>query len=581
MYLRLLTLFALLFTFTCCEGQWAKILSRLFEETAESAAARAARLAGEAAARRAAEEAFWKSIHESEKRSTLLKRPSTEVIHADELTESERKLLDDNMKNLPYLEKWEIRYLSTSDLRKYINNSKRNISAPTMPDYEFYKAPALDYSQATVTIQNELRQRGYKIQVDGRYGNETKLAVSKALKNKSLVELSHENAFVITKEDLFNKYRSKFIEQRKMLGFNAYYFNHNNYVFLPEKFNKLKQDGNKEFIKFFDGFFSKFSNHKQTFRGTGFVTVNKIGADTYVGYHANRYGGEGLFGRVINYSKATKKEKTLYLKMIFDDTKLRKIYTYGDDMEDLNKIILGKAAKKNITVITRNTGFPKSFNSTEASLKKLRGKKINAQKLTFMNGTPNSAEDVAFQGLDNNNTELFQNLYTDLNVAITAKNAIIIDSKEALITEITSGSNDLMIIVAHSDGNNIYFGNEMISIEDLKALPVRKDRKDPRTAIIASCTTGNVFIPESFVNDTKSFAQILLEKNYFDLIIAPPGNINGNDALQIIDIIDKYPVLQLNKHINSLLENGQMINLARIFYRQRPSVNIKNLAFFK
>jgi hypothetical protein len=177
--------------------------------------------------------------------------------------------------------------------------------------------------------------------------------------------------------------------------------------------------------------------------------------------------------------------------------------------------------------------------------------------------------------------KLFQNLYTDLNVAITAKNAIIIDSKEALITEITSGSNDLMIIVAHSDGNNIYFGNEMISIEDLKALPVRKDRKDPRTAIIASCTTGNVFIPESFVNDTKSFAQILLEKNYFDLIIAPPGNINGNDALQIIDIIDKYPVLQLNKHINSLLENGQMINLARIFYRQRPSVNIKNLAFFK
>ena len=103
-----------------------------------------------------------------------------------------------------------------------------------------------------------------------------------------------------------------------------------------------------------------------------------------------------------------------------------------------NKIILEKAAKKNITVITRNTGFPKSFNSTEASLKKLRGKKINAQKLTFMNGTPNSAEDVAFQGVDNKKTELFQKLYTDLNRAITGKKAIIIDSKEALWSDPSS-----------------------------------------------------------------------------------------------------------------------------------------------
>lgn len=184
--------------------------------------------------------------------------------------------------------------------------------------------------------------------------------------------------------------------------------------------------------------------------------------------------------------------------------------------------------------------------------------------MTFLNGTPDSPEEAVFQSFGAENTEALRGFNRDMNKTVLSKNATVISSKQELIEELTTGTNDFLFIVAHCDGENVFFGSSVLSIADLKSLPTRLGRRKVRMAVLFSCMTGDIYHSMPFANDAKTFAELLIEKKYFDYVIAPPGTINGDDVLRMTEIIDKHPVLELNKQFTKLLDKGEMMGLAKI-----------------
>lgn len=571
---RLLTVVVIVLMSYNGSAQWGA-LAKLFSRGAgEAAAAKAAaRSFEQAAAARATARTFEEAAARSVPRFSPGGLPHTNTdayetlsrLGLEELTADERLALQEYLSTASPIEVLRLRYMSKYSLKDFIRNLEAKAKPTVISGYELYAEPALTYSAATITIQKELRKRGYNVQVDGRFGNETKMAAAKALKQNALIEFPHEQALLISKRDLFKKYRSKFIALHKDNLINKLEFNHNNSLVLSRQVNIKDQGELNEIINYYNDFFKNFEHKNEAFRNARFMTIYNSESSTYLGFHFKNTHAEGVSGGLFNFSQATEKQKETYFELFFKDPNVKRIYVYGDHLSDLNKIIREKAMEHKVTVINRNASFKKSFDQTEASLRKLGNKKIDYTKLTFMNGTPNSTDEALFQQFPIEHTDLLKSFNAELNSAVLPKKASVISSKEELIKELTTGENDFLFIVAHCDGENVYFGSSMVSISDLKALPKRTGRKKPRIAVLFSCTTGDIYRNMPFVNDPKTFAEVIVEKNFFDLAIAPPGTIDGNDVLRMTEIIDKHPVQQLYNYLSAQMEEGQMRNLGKLF----------------
>ncbi len=482
------------------------------------------------------------------------------------LNETERNKLNTYIMRAPAWEKIRVKYMNADELKTFVGS----LGTPSIE--KAYTEPTLAYSETTVAVQEELQKLGYRVQADGRFGAQTKRAALNALKKPFSFNLSNAEVLELSRQQLFEGYKSKFIALNEGPFVSRLEFNHGNSLAISKRIHITNEEEVNNIADFYNGFFASFDNKKnEAFGDSRFLTVCKTETGTYVGYHYKNPASKGVNGGLFNFTGATAKERDAYFDLFFKDPSVKTIYIYGDDASGISSMIADKARLNKTTVIHREPGWQKSFEQTEISIKRLAGKKITGTKLTFLNGTPDSGEEAVFQSFDEAYTGMLQSLYKDVNDPVLPKNASVIKNKDELIQEITTGDNDFLFIVAHSDGENIYFGSSVLNMEELKALPVRKGRTKSRTAILFSCTTGN--ISPSFINDPKSFAGLLVDKNFFDLVIAPPGNLNGNDILRMIDVIDKYPVLELNKHFSQLMDEGQMINLAEILQ------DIKNSTF--
>ncbi len=486
----------------------------------------------------------------------------SEILY-DGLNTDQMKTMDQYLAMAKDIEKNGVSHTGTvKKSLTYLNGTTTKAKITVKPSIPpLFSEEALAYSDDALEVQEELKRRGYRVRADGRFSNETKEALAKALKRLPLRSFPHEQALEIATRDLFNNYKSKFIRLRKSDFLNGLEFNHNNQLVVSHKIAVKDQKVLKEITDFHNSFYNNFK-WPQSFKDSRFVTVYKTETESYVGCHFKKT-GEGLYGGLFDIKTATPEKKSSYLEIIFKDPAIKKVYVYGDDISDIDKAIHEEAVKHNVAVIYQNTKSKRSFNKTEIALRKLTDKKITGKRLTFLNGSPNSREEAVFQSFNIEHVESLKSLHTELNNKISVKTATVIQTKGALIKELTTGSNDFMFIIAHCDGENIYFGSNVLSISELNKLPRRINRANPRTAILFSCTSGDIYKTMLTKNDPKAFGELLLEKNFFDLIIAPPGTINGNDVLRMIDIVDKYPVLHLNKEFTNLLEKGQILNLAK------------------
>ncbi|MFT3702126.1 MAG: hypothetical protein QM802_07140 [Agriterribacter sp.] len=321
-------------------------------------------------------------------------------------------------------------------------------------------------------------------------------------------------------------------------------------------------------IKFYNDFAGKFENlTDEGLENRIFLTTLKGKTGNYIAYFKIK--NQKLIGELLPVNTTTESTILTGIKKEFSSlSENGVVYVYGDNLLDLGKAINKSASENNILLLSRNTSIKRTFNQTEAILAKFRDKKLDNSNLSFINGTPSSFEDATFQSFDNADVEILKKLKTEIDNKASGKISMVITSKEQLIQEITQGNNDVLFIVAHCDEKNMYFGSSKISLEELNSLPNRTNKEKERVAILFSCLTGNLFDKRKpflpfFKKNMQSFSEVLIEKNYFDLIISPPTTINGAETLKMIDILDKYTILELREYLNKMLVNGEMYNIVK------------------
>jgi hypothetical protein len=321
-------------------------------------------------------------------------------------------------------------------------------------------------------------------------------------------------------------------------------------------------------VKFFNGFLKKFQNSKTIeIPDRVFLVTVKGKSNKYV--VAFKVENNKLQGELQLLNSTTKQTVLTSIENSFSTLPSDgAAYFFGDDLFDLGKSITEIAGRKNILLITRNTSIEKTFEQTETALLKLKDKKLDKNSVSFLNGTPNTNEEATLQSFESVDVELLQKLRTEINVKGVEKSSAIITTREQLIDELSNGTNDVLFIVAHCDEKNIYFGSSKISIEELSNLPKRIIRDKERVAVLFSCLTGNLFDKRKpffpfFKKNLQSFSEVLIEKNFFDLIVSPPNTINGDDVLKMLDELDKHNILELRQRFNQLLQNGEFYNIAQ------------------
>lgn len=320
-------------------------------------------------------------------------------------------------------------------------------------------------------------------------------------------------------------------------------------------------------LNFYSGFLGKFENFNfDILSNRVYITTVKGANSNYVAIFKVQDGK--LIGELQKVDNVTKPQVISTIKReisaIKDDGAA---YVYGDNLFGLSKNISDAASENNVLLISRNTAIKKSFNQTEATLEKLKDKRLDKSSVSYFNGFPKTAEEAKFQDIDFD-VEGLQKAVADIDTRATTKASKTITSKDELIKELTEGENDLLFIIAHCDEKNMYFGNSKISLEEISSLPIRHDRNKERIAVLFSCMTGKIYEKQKaflpfFKKNMQSFSETLIEKNYFDLIISPPTTITVGETLNMIEALDKHNVLELRKHFNTLT-SGEIINIVKI-----------------
>ena len=327
---------------------------------------------------------------------------------------------------------------------------------------------------------------------------------------------------------------------------------------------------------FYNEFLNKFADlNEATWQNRLFLTTHRAGSGDYLGFFKVDKGIP-----IVEFQKVN----SGIIQDFFIKNKIEErfsgvgengvVYVHVDKLFGIDKWISETASKYNLLLINQNTSFKKTFDQTEKTIRNLENKRLEKSSLSFFNGIPQSIDEVKFQKFDEADIENFKNAKSEIDNKATLQTTKTITSKKDLIDEITTGKNNLLIIVAHSDGENMYFQNEKISIKELKNLVPRTDDNQARVAILFSCLTGNILEKKKpffsfWGNNLQSFSEIMLEKNFFNFIISPSEKIKVGEVLKMMNDLDKYDILDLWKVFNEHLDNGQMNNIAKLFINEK------------
>jgi hypothetical protein len=235
----------------------------------------------------------------------------------------------------------------------------------------------------------------------------------------------------------------------------------------------------------------------------------------------------------------------------------------------LNLIRMSEAAGNE--VIRRSITTVKDFNDTDQRLNAVSDRGLEPDAVAFAHGTPNSADEIAGMGFPSLSLEKWQRLNEAVEARMDGQFSFRIDSKEKLLRELSRGNHDVVFVVAHADkGKRLFLGGEEITFDELKSLPDRdgSELSRPRTAVLLSCFAGDLSEAKThfFRRELQSFAEILVNKGFFDEVLAPPGEI-GDDTLELLPQL----LTRLQKGLKGSIEG-----LLRIAAVQPKDPGVKN-----
>jgi hypothetical protein len=247
-----------------------------------------------------------------------------------------------------------------------------------------------------------------------------------------------------------------------------------------------------------------------------------------------------LIGDARLVSANPRKEAEILAAELSQYPKGTRVLFYGDDLKsvDLNRI----ADQAGIDPLRRNPTVRKSLRDTQFRLEQLTQRSIEDETTIFVNGLPADAAAVQAYGPFTAAVDAWLEARRAVESSTYGMFPNRINSLKALIEEFQNGQNDVVYVVAHSDGPYLYVGPDRISLEQLGHLPKRDagSRSRARVAVLAICNAGQISGAASsglrnlFRKQAQSLSEVLVKLGYFDQVIAPDHPIEGPEAIAAI-----------------------------------------------
>jgi hypothetical protein len=216
-----------------------------------------------------------------------------------------------------------------------------------------------------------------------------------------------------------------------------------------------------------------------------------------------------------------------------------RVYWYGDDVTSVSIADIAYGSKADL--IRRPVTIKKDIVFTDGRLAGSYRAQFSAETTVISDGIPTTEEHLMAMGRPLHEAEQWAEHGQRIRSMVDGRYRRVISTKEEFLHELQYGESDEIMLLAHSDGDHIYFGEERVSREEIEALPARQT-PHPRTraAMIISCEFGSLSEGRNqwlLWKQPKSFAELLVEKNFFDYVIAPDHLVDHEEAEAIVRVV--------------------------------------------
>jgi hypothetical protein len=214
-----------------------------------------------------------------------------------------------------------------------------------------------------------------------------------------------------------------------------------------------------------------------------------------------------------------------------------RVYYYGDQIKSID--IEGLAQSYGVDLVRRGPTIIKDFARTEKRLEEIENTGFKKKTTVLLNGIPKSQDELRGP-LQLNSLAGWQESYQRVESIMQGRHHDRIETKQQFFRELQEGTSDVLLLVAHSDGKSIYFNNERVSADELNALPDRQNLGSrARLAILISCSTGSLSRGRGpwLLKEPELIGEILVNKGFFDAVIAPDHEISVDEGLEALNDI--------------------------------------------
>jgi hypothetical protein len=245
----------------------------------------------------------------------------------------------------------------------------------------------------------------------------------------------------------------------------------------------------------------------------------------------------GLRGRMFTLPHGL---SILGLETMLIGSKAARVYYYGDELRqvDLSKI----CARNGSEFIRRSPGMPRNLMETNRRLRQIADRPLDRDKVTVIDGLPQDSQAVQAMGLFAGDSDDWLEFHEKVTGALQSTGARHVTAREEFIRELAEGDSDLLILIAHSEGSELYLNGTKMSLQEIQALPRRQvGSVRPRLAVLISCDAGKA--PDVGSNSWWRYwiakqgiplAQVLVDKGFVDKVIAPDHKITADESLTVL-----------------------------------------------
>ena len=240
-----------------------------------------------------------------------------------------------------------------------------------------------------------------------------------------------------------------------------------------------------------------------------------------------------------------------------------RVYWFGDDLTQISRDFISAAPD----LVRRSLTTVKGLGVTDSRLNQISARGLIADQTVLIQATPGTAAEIAAMGFPALSLDRWKSVSDELDEQLSGHFVRSIKSKEEFLKEVATGKSDVLFVVAHSDSKSLFLNGQEVTFAELEAMQDRQvPSARPRVAVLISCYAGNMTQGRRllFWREHQSWAELLVNKGYFDQVLASDREIDRDKSVDLVQSVLKELRISLGKSGKGLWK------IAQLFIRNRP-----------